>query len=195
LCMYSCTNPSALAPIWMSGAGRHGRLRTLGKTLLVKNGKLVHCRLPMIGCPPQSAVMLRSASQISLVAASSLGKCPRVLRILRNRAFTLSNGVGGVDHPAHLGREGKERNHLVPDPTPRAHHRGEWISIFTDLFGQKINGPVAPAILGLVQCFIGLSQHLLDMFGLHRPGCHACANRHLNDFALVIDVNLFNEST
>ncbi len=39
---------------------------------------------------PQSAVMLRRASQISLVAASSFGKCPRVLRILRNLAFTLS---------------------------------------------------------------------------------------------------------
>ena len=34
--------------------------------------------------------MLRSASQISLVAASSLGKWPRVLMILRSRAFTLS---------------------------------------------------------------------------------------------------------
>ena len=38
----------------------------------------------------QSAVMLRSASQISLLAASSLGKCPRVLMILRSRAFRLS---------------------------------------------------------------------------------------------------------
>ena len=34
--------------------------------------------------------MLRSASQISLVAASSLGKFPRVLMILRNRAWVLS---------------------------------------------------------------------------------------------------------
>jgi hypothetical protein len=38
----------------------------------------------------QSAVMLRKASQISLVAASSLGKCPRLLMILRNRECTLS---------------------------------------------------------------------------------------------------------
>ena len=37
-----------------------------------------------------SAVMLRSASQISLVAASSVGKWPRVLMILRTRAFRLS---------------------------------------------------------------------------------------------------------
>jgi len=35
----------------------------------------------------QLAVMLRSASQISLLAASSLGKCPRVLMILRSRAL------------------------------------------------------------------------------------------------------------
>ena len=39
---------------------------------------------------PQSAVMLRKASQISLVADPSLGKCPRVLMILRSLAFTLS---------------------------------------------------------------------------------------------------------
>ena len=39
---------------------------------------------------PQSAVMLRSASQTSLLAASSDGKWPRVLMILRSRAFTLS---------------------------------------------------------------------------------------------------------
>jgi hypothetical protein len=38
----------------------------------------------------RSAVMLRSASQISLVAASSLGKCPRVLMILRSRLCRLS---------------------------------------------------------------------------------------------------------
>ena len=38
----------------------------------------------------QSAVIFRSAIQINLVAASSLGKWPRVLMILRSRAFTLS---------------------------------------------------------------------------------------------------------
>ena len=38
----------------------------------------------------QSAVMLRSASQMSLLAASSLGKCPRVLMILRSCMFRLS---------------------------------------------------------------------------------------------------------
>jgi group II intron reverse transcriptase/maturase len=39
---------------------------------------------------PQSAVMLRRASHMSLFAASSVGKWPRVLMILRTRAFTLS---------------------------------------------------------------------------------------------------------
>lgn len=37
-----------------------------------------------------SEVMLRSASQISLVAASSLGKWPQLLMILRSYALTLS---------------------------------------------------------------------------------------------------------
>jgi hypothetical protein len=38
----------------------------------------------------QVAVMLRSANHISFVAASSFGKGPRVLRIFRRRAWTLS---------------------------------------------------------------------------------------------------------
>lgn len=41
----------------------------------------------------QSAVMLRKASQISFVAASSLGKCPWPLMILRSRECTLSMAV------------------------------------------------------------------------------------------------------
>src|SRR5580658_4204392 len=39
---------------------------------------------------PQRALILPIASQISLFAASSVGKCPRVLMILRSLAFTLS---------------------------------------------------------------------------------------------------------
>lgn|GEM_PF-2855007 len=44
----------------------------------------------LLAARPQSGVILRSASQISLVVASSLGKCPRVLMIFRSLAFTLS---------------------------------------------------------------------------------------------------------
>lgn len=43
---------------------------------------------PLWAARRQSAVMLRNASQIILVAASLLGKCPRVLMTLRSRAFT-----------------------------------------------------------------------------------------------------------
>ena len=39
---------------------------------------------------PHLQVMLRKASHSSLVAASSLGKCPRVLMILRSCALMLS---------------------------------------------------------------------------------------------------------
>lgn len=39
---------------------------------------------------PQSVVMFLRASQINFEAASSEGKCPLVLMILRSRAFTLS---------------------------------------------------------------------------------------------------------
>lgn len=44
----------------------------------------------LLDARPQSAVMFRSANQISLVAVSSLGKCPRVLMIFRSLALTLS---------------------------------------------------------------------------------------------------------
>src|ERR1700722_19699723 len=44
----------------------------------------------LCGAVPQLAVMLRKASHMSLFAASSVGKWPRVLMILRTRALTLS---------------------------------------------------------------------------------------------------------
>jgi hypothetical protein len=53
----------------------------------------------------QSTVMLRRASQISLLAASSFGKCPRVLMILRGRgASPLLAFVGvGFETPPRGG--------------------------------------------------------------------------------------------
>ena len=60
----------------------------------------------------QSAVMLLNASQISLLAASSEGKWPRVLMILRSRACTFSiefevyaGPARSLDHSPHRGRE------------------------------------------------------------------------------------------
>jgi hypothetical protein len=43
-----------------------------------------------LAAQPQPAVMWCRASQIGLVAASSLGKCPRVLTTLRNWLWMLS---------------------------------------------------------------------------------------------------------
>ena len=56
--------------------------------------RLMPCPTPFNGYTrtlrPWLAVMLRRASQINLVAASSLGKCPLVLMILRNWLCKLS---------------------------------------------------------------------------------------------------------
>ena len=52
--------------------------------------ELVHGRLPVLRGVAPIGGDLRRASQISLDAASSLGKCPRVLMILRSRALMLS---------------------------------------------------------------------------------------------------------
>lgn len=57
---------------------------------------------------PCSAVMLRKASQSSLVAASSLGKCPRVLMISCNWLLKHTNSVGRVDQPLDGRRVGEE---------------------------------------------------------------------------------------
>ena len=65
----------------------------------------------------QSAVMLRSASQISLLAASSEGKWPRVLMILRSCAFTLS-----IELVAQITRRtagGKAKNGITFDHARR----------------------------------------------------------------------------
>ena len=59
----------------------HGRSN---ESIRVKDSELVHrCRPALSGTAPIGGDM-RSASQISFVAASSLGKWPRVLIILRN---------------------------------------------------------------------------------------------------------------
>jgi len=64
---------------------------------------------------------------------------PRLENLAQPGVYAL-NGVGGVDHPTHLGREGKKGNHLVPDPAPRAHHGGEFLAPWAALkriqFGQ-----------------------------------------------------------
>lgn len=75
----------------------HDRLRDLGKTLLVKNGKLVHRRLPVVG---------RSApfgSDISQCQPDQLGcslitwEMPSRLENLAQPGVHALNGVGGVD--------------------------------------------------------------------------------------------------
>ena len=63
---------------------------SLGETIFVDRN-LVHRLLPVLGrSAPVGPVMFLRASQISLLAASSLGKCPRVLMILRSWALMLS---------------------------------------------------------------------------------------------------------
>jgi hypothetical protein len=70
-------------------------------------------------------VMLRSASHINLLAASSVGKWPRVPYGLAHLPVHALDRVGGVDHPRDLGREGKERDDVRPRPPPRGSDGGE----------------------------------------------------------------------
>lgn len=54
-------------------------------SVAVGNRKLVHRMAPLFGSPPRSAMTLRSASKINLVAVSSLAKCQRDLMIWHRR--------------------------------------------------------------------------------------------------------------
>jgi hypothetical protein len=59
-------------------------LRRQRESLVVEYRELVHRFTPLLRRAPLSEVMLRNASQSKLVAASSFGKCPRVLMISHN---------------------------------------------------------------------------------------------------------------
>jgi hypothetical protein len=67
-------------------------------------------------------VMLRRPSQISFVAASSVGKWPRVLRINAEPGVDALQGVRRVEHTADGGREGEERDDVGPGPSPGRDH-------------------------------------------------------------------------
>src|SRR3972149_3417634 len=88
--------------------------------------------------PP--AVMLRSANQMSFVAASSVGKWPRVLMILRTRAWTLSS-VGRVDDASDLGRKGEEGDDVLPRLAPHLDDRRKAAAPGVDREGlQRLRG-------------------------------------------------------
>ena len=92
-----------------------------GEAILVEDRKLVHGRFPVVGLAwLHPAVTLRSASHSSLVAASSFGKWPRVLTVLRSCVQTL-DGVGRVDDPAYLRWKHEERDDVFPGPAPGCH--------------------------------------------------------------------------
>jgi hypothetical protein len=107
---------------------RHDRLRDLSKTLLVKNGKLVHRRLPVVSRPAPIGSDVAQCQPDQLGGRLVIGEMPPRLENLAQAGVHALNGIGGVNHPAHLGREGKERNHLVPDPAPGGGHSGEFLA-------------------------------------------------------------------
>ncbi len=63
------------------------------EAIRIEDRELIHRGAPGVRGPIPVRREVRSASQISLVAASSLEKCPRVLMIFRSRAWTLSSAL------------------------------------------------------------------------------------------------------
>lgn len=70
--------------------------------------------------PPELAVMSCKPSQISLVAASLVGKCPLGLDHLAQLRVDVFDGVGGVDDLADSRKEHEERDDAIPG-SPSAH--------------------------------------------------------------------------
>ena len=64
-----------------------------GEAIVVEDRKLCHRQVKCRMAWRQEAGMVRSAGQISFVAASSFGKWPRVLMMFRSRACTLSRAL------------------------------------------------------------------------------------------------------
>jgi hypothetical protein len=64
-----------------------------GEAIVVEDRKLCHRQVPAPDGVAPGGRMVRSASQISFVAASSFGKWPRVLMMFRSRACTLSRAL------------------------------------------------------------------------------------------------------
>ena len=95
----------------------------LREAILIEDRELVHGGFPMRAGRVQSAVMLRSASQISLVAASSVGKVAAGLDDFAQARVDALERVGGVDHAPHVGRKGEERNDVRPRAAPRRDDR------------------------------------------------------------------------
>ena len=67
--------------------------RGVREAILEEERKLLHRQVSIVaGLAAPTRMIFRSASQISFVAASSVGKWPRVLMILRTRVLTFSSG-------------------------------------------------------------------------------------------------------
>ena len=66
--------------------------RGVREAILEEERKLLHRQGSIVaGLAAPTRMIFRSASQISFVAASSVGKWPRVLMILRTRVLTFSS--------------------------------------------------------------------------------------------------------
>jgi len=109
----------------------------LGEAILIEDCELVHCAFPVVGrtAPIGCDVAQRKPDQLGgrLVA----GEMPARFDDFAQPRIDALDGIGGVDHPTHLGRESKERDYLVPRPTPGRHHGGEFLAPLAVLKGVE----------------------------------------------------------
>ena len=98
---------------------------SLRETIFIKDRELVHSLLPVVRrtAPFGRDVAQRQPDQFAgrIVA----GEVPARLDDLAQARVDALYGIGRVDHPTNLRREGKERNHVAPGPAPGRHHGGE----------------------------------------------------------------------
>ena len=118
-----------LAPVRPEASGAVGKsvliLRdSLCKAILVKDCELIHGCLPIVcgASPVGGDVAQREPDQLGGRVVA--GEVPPCLDDFAQPRIDALDSVGRVNHPSHLGRKGKEWNHIGPcllytSPSPR----------------------------------------------------------------------------
>ena len=90
-----------------------------GKAIVIHNGERIHGLLPVPGCPSPVGGDVAQGQPDQFVCRVIAGKVPRGLDDLAQAGIDALDRVRRTDHLTERRREGKERNHLIPDPPPR----------------------------------------------------------------------------
>jgi hypothetical protein len=88
-------------------------IELLGKSVVVEHRELVHGFLPISACTVPISRDVAQCQPDQLGGRIIRWEVPACLDDLAQPGVNALDGVGGVDHPPDVRREGEERNHRV----------------------------------------------------------------------------------